>query len=125
MATRFDQRVPDTWTLVSRNDAVCLVPRLMGLGHVGHEVKLGESLIIQASHAIVEAAGLFDILMSPLLSGGGGEGEEDEEEVERQREEVLNLLEIQRQTLKMLFNLEPAKMHLEDQCVIALQALMH
>ena len=38
---QFDRLVPNTWRVANSNDAVTLVPRMLGYCHVGHKAQLG------------------------------------------------------------------------------------
>lgn len=40
LCTQFDRLVPNAWRIVNSNDAVTLVPRMLGYCHIGHKAEL-------------------------------------------------------------------------------------
>lgn len=70
-AKSFDRLVPNAWRVVNTNDAVTLVPRMLGYCHIGHRVELtadGAEIQMHSSSMVGEAASAFDVALNTAMS---------------------------------------------------------
>ena len=69
-AKSFDSLVPNAWRVVNSNDAVTLVPRMLGYCHIGHKVELtadGAVIRMNSSSMVGEAASAFDVAVNTAM----------------------------------------------------------
>ena len=82
-AEAFNEAVPNAWRVVNNNDAVPLVPRLLGFAHVGHQFKLstnGSVLKSLFSRSLGEGADVGDLasaVVGSVMWSQGGEADDD------------------------------------------------
>ncbi|EFN50817.1 hypothetical protein CHLNCDRAFT_141758 [Chlorella variabilis] len=71
-AEQFDALVPNTWRVANSNDAVALVPRMLGYCHVGHRALLGPDgqveLTRNSSQSLGEGAEMADVALAAAVN---------------------------------------------------------
>lgn len=79
-AYSFNKAVPNAWRVVNNNDAVALVPRMLGYAHVGHLVKLtSEGDVIVELHSAAgtgEGADMGELAAGVVFAAMGKESTE-------------------------------------------------
>jgi nuclear pore complex protein Nup85 len=75
-AYNFNKVVPNTWRVINNNDAVTLVPRLLGYSHVGHSVKLtpeGDVIVeLHSAQSTGEGADMAEIAAAVVSAPWSG-----------------------------------------------------
>lgn len=71
-AEEFDRLVPNAWRVANSNDAVTLVPRMLGYCHVGHRAQLeadgGLQLLRNSSQAVGEGADMGEVALAAAVN---------------------------------------------------------
>ncbi|KAL4537133.1 hypothetical protein Ndes2526B_g04958 [Nannochloris sp. 'desiccata'] len=79
-AYAFNKAVPNAWRVVNNNDAVALVPRLIGYAHVGHLVRLtpeGDVIVeLHSATSTGEGADMAELAAAMVAAPWGKESKE-------------------------------------------------
>lgn len=112
-AEAFNSVVPNCWRVVNNNDAVALVPRLIGYAHVGHMVRLTpEGNVVKELHSVQgigEGTGVVDIAASMVTTAMASDNSQGGMDTP---EEVVALLEAERAAMSSLLDGSAVAEHL-------------
>lgn len=71
-AAEFDRLVPNAWRVANANDAVTLVPRMLGYCHIGHKAVLGADGLLElsrnSSSALGEGADMANVALAAAVN---------------------------------------------------------
>ena len=113
-AEAFNQVVPNCWRVVNNNDAVALVPRLIGYAHVGHMVRLTpEGNVVKeldSIQGISEGTGVVDIAAAMLTTALTAES--IQAGIEKPSKEVVAVLEAEKAAMSSLLDGSAVAEHL-------------
>ncbi|KAL4420729.1 hypothetical protein ABPG75_010385 [Micractinium tetrahymenae] len=71
-AAEFDRLVPNAWRVANANDAVTLVPRMLGYCHIGHKAVLGTEGVLEltrnSSRMLGEGADMANVALAAAVN---------------------------------------------------------